>query len=96
MSQDTFIIPKKLICYYSPFFEAAFNSPMVEGQTQLMKLDDVDFRIFEFFVHWLYTQDLCPNGEAFTKRDLTTLYRLADRFIVHPSKTTFDFASHTL
>ena len=49
-----------------------------------MTLDDVDPRIFGFFVHWLYTQELCPKGEAFILMDLTRFYRLADRFMVHP------------
>jgi len=47
-------------------------------------VDDVDSRIFGLFVHCLYTQELCPNGEAFTLMDLTRFYRLADRFMAHP------------
>ncbi|KAF8847709.1 hypothetical protein BDZ45DRAFT_754615 [Acephala macrosclerotiorum] len=40
--QETFTIPKSIICHYSPFLRAAFNGTLLEGTTQSMTLEDVD------------------------------------------------------
>lgn len=53
---ETFSILKNVICHRSPFFDAAFNSQLSEGQTQSMTLEDVDSEIFALLVDWLYLQ----------------------------------------
>lgn len=40
--KKTYVVHKALICQLSPFFEAAFNSKFIEGETQTMELADVD------------------------------------------------------
>jgi hypothetical protein len=35
-----FMIHKEFACYHSPVFDAAFNGPFVEGQTQTYRMDD--------------------------------------------------------
>jgi len=45
----TFRIHKNFICYYSPFFDAAFNGKFVEGETQSMKLEDTCAEAFGGF-----------------------------------------------
>jgi hypothetical protein len=53
-----FTIHRDFICYYSPFFSAAFNGSFEEGQTQKMKLDDVDPQLFAILVNWVYIQEV--------------------------------------
>jgi len=48
-------IHKDNICYYSPFFDAAFNGNFQEGQTQTMEFDDVDVTAFGVLSGWLYS-----------------------------------------
>jgi hypothetical protein len=69
--EQTFLIHKDFICYYSEFFAAAFNGKFKEGQTQSMNLDDIDPDAFALLVDWLYTQRVESDGG-----DLPTLARL--------------------
>jgi len=55
-SGQKFVVHKELICHSSPFFDRAFNGSFLEGQTQEMKLEDVEASRFGIFVHWLYTR----------------------------------------
>jgi hypothetical protein len=54
----TFTVPRHVAEFYSPLLAAAFKSPMIEGQTQSMVLEDVDSEIFGMLVHWMYKQEL--------------------------------------
>jgi hypothetical protein len=49
----TYRVHKNFICYYSPFFDAAFNGNFTEGDTQSMKLGDTCTEAFGIFVNWL-------------------------------------------
>lgn len=55
---------KHLICHFSPFFAAAFNSDFVEGQTQIMILEDV---WQEGFGDNLYVHPHDPHQHAFNR-----------------------------
>lgn len=70
---------KDFICYYSPFFRAAFNSPFIEGQTQTMEFTDTNPYIFGLFVRWIYSQDLkgCQENPELAPY-LVELWILAD------------------
>jgi hypothetical protein len=52
-TEQKFVVHKELICFHSPFFNAAFNGKFIEGQTQEMRMDDVDEETFGQLVHWL-------------------------------------------
>jgi hypothetical protein len=54
----TFKIYKETLSYYSPFFASAFSGPFIEGQSQEMKLEDVDGAAFGLMVAWLYTKTI--------------------------------------
>jgi hypothetical protein len=79
----TFRVHKNFICYYSPFFDAAFNGNFVEGDTQSMNLEETSTEAFGIFVNWLYTQGIenskkgLPCCEA-----LIDLWLLADLVLV--------------
>ena len=63
-SEDKYIVHKDLICFYSPFFDKAFNGRFLEGETQEMKLPEVSSAIFGIFVHWLYYQKYALSSLA--------------------------------
>jgi hypothetical protein len=72
-----------MICHYSPFFNAAFNSTMIEGQTQSMELDDIEADTFGLFVNWLYTQKIERADDTnLTAEELGKLWILGQRFII--------------
>jgi len=82
--QRDFLIHKEIAHLYSPYFKAAFESEMREGETQTIILDDVESRVFDSLVRWLYTQDLdrCHTGFGDDlKIEPTKLWLLADRFL---------------
>lgn len=92
-NQKTFLVHKHLTSVYSPFFKAAFESPMVEGATQSMRLEDVDVNTFGALVHWLYTQEIedgfgyTTNSKDVTVEDLdfiahANLWKLAERALI--------------
>ncbi len=47
------ILPKLLICHYSPVFERAFNGPFAEGTTQSMNLPEDTVQDFEAMVEYM-------------------------------------------
>ena len=60
--KESFCVHKTLICQYSPFFKAAFESLFTGGLRQSMRMEDVETRVFGVLVNWLYTKDLKYNG----------------------------------
>ena len=60
---QVFTIHKSVIGHYSPFFQAAFSSALLEGQTQAMDLPDVEAYTFGIFANWLYNQTLEQEDE---------------------------------
>ncbi|KAN0116980.1 hypothetical protein V8E51_002957 [Hyaloscypha variabilis] len=72
-AEHKFVIHKDFICYYSPFFFAAFNGNFEEGRTQTMTLVDVD-PAFKVVVN-----------EKEERPDLVTcakVWLLGDRFLI--------------
>ncbi len=77
-----YIIHKDFICYYSPFFKAAFNGNFKEGQTQEMRIS-ADVVAFGVVVNWLYSQKVMAFGcDELTLSTLTQAWILADRFLI--------------
>ncbi|TVY89194.1 hypothetical protein LAWI1_G005964 [Lachnellula willkommii] len=78
-----FTVHKNLAEHYSPFFEKAFNSGFVEGQTQEMVLEDVEAGIFGYLVNWLYTKEIIhPDDEEIQLVEFAKLWVLAGRFLI--------------
>ncbi|CAG8950236.1 hypothetical protein HYFRA_00008474 [Hymenoscyphus fraxineus] len=81
--KDTFIVHKNFICFYSPFFDAAFNGAFKEAETQVLDLEDTSPTVFGLFVNWLYTQRLeFPGGENISMSNLIDLWILGSRCLV--------------
>ncbi len=55
-------VHKSFICYYSPFFEAAFKHPFREAEENAVRLKDTDSDVVDVFIHWLYTQSVATHG----------------------------------
>ncbi|KAL5321120.1 hypothetical protein ACEPPN_011932 [Leptodophora sp. 'Broadleaf-Isolate-01'] len=51
-------IHKKIVCYYSPTLDAAFNGTFLEGSTQTYALESINESTFALFVEWIYSQKL--------------------------------------
>ncbi|KAH9222241.1 hypothetical protein DL95DRAFT_402216 [Leptodontidium sp. 2 PMI_412] len=92
-NKQTFSVHKSLACAASPFFKAAFESNMLEGTTQTMRLDDVEAEVFRVLVHYLYFRELDDSsfiiledatGEAcdFDFLLLAKLWKLGERFLM--------------
>ncbi|PMD48923.1 hypothetical protein L207DRAFT_575567 [Hyaloscypha variabilis F] len=93
-SSQEFKLPKDTLCYYSPFFERAFNGPFLEGRSQIMTLEDVDGAVFGLIVAWLYTKDISdedlligvpsgsPNAHFLSTLRLTRLWVLGQRVLM--------------
>ncbi|CAG8972088.1 hypothetical protein HYALB_00004954 [Hymenoscyphus albidus] len=83
IQKETFVVHKNFICFYSPFFDAAFNGAFKEGETQVLDLDDASPAAFSLFVNWLYTQRIeFPGGEEVHLRTLIELWILGSRCLV--------------
>ncbi|TVY44557.1 hypothetical protein LOCC1_G003359 [Lachnellula occidentalis] len=78
-----FVVHREFICHYSPYFDAAFNGDFIEGQTQTLDLNDFWPTIFELFIDWIYTQNLCDlRGKALAVRWMVPLWLAAEMFLV--------------
>jgi hypothetical protein len=75
-----FGIHKDLICYYSPYFNAAFTSGFEETRTLVMKIPETRVNVFQLFFDWLYTQviNIRDTDRKPSTNDLAELYIFAD------------------
>lgn len=80
---DEFLIHKSFICFYSPYFAAAFNGPFKEGESQTSELEDVCPIAFGLFVSWLYSQRVeYINGNILMREEPLELLLLAERLLI--------------
>ncbi|KAN0122829.1 hypothetical protein V8E51_001155 [Hyaloscypha variabilis] len=82
---QSFRIHKNFICYYSPFFDAAFNGKSIEGKSQGPELDDTPHEVFGIFVNWLYMQKIEIKSDCEWDIGcilLMNVWLLADRVMV--------------
>jgi BTB/POZ domain len=47
---------RELICESSPFFEKALNGDFKEASNNEMELPEINAKIFDHFLQWLYTK----------------------------------------
>lgn len=52
------MVHKEHACHHSPVLNAAFNSPMIEGQTQTYTFEDTSQEAVQYLVQWLYSQQI--------------------------------------
>lgn len=57
-SSKKYHLHRKLLCFHSTFFAAAFFGNFLEGITSELKLPEDDAKAFDVFVHWLYRGSL--------------------------------------
>lgn len=81
--RDEFLIHKSFICFYSPYFTAAFNGPFKEGESQASELEDMCPIAFSVFVNWIYTQRIeRTEGKVLLREALLELWLLAERLLI--------------
>jgi hypothetical protein len=82
--KQTFMVHKAVAAFHSSFFKAAFESKMIEGQTQTMRLEDVEGNIFGLLNSWLYTEKIDPSIFQFREHlhTLCKLWELARRCLI--------------
>ncbi|KAE9376510.1 hypothetical protein N431DRAFT_332035 [Stipitochalara longipes BDJ] len=74
------LLHKDFLCYYSPFFNAAFNSRFKEGLTQQMTLQ-ADVTTFGVVAEWFYTQRM-EHPSSLDLAALARIWILAERFLL--------------
>jgi len=91
---ESFLVHKELVYHYSPVLKAAFESPLIEGQSQVYKLDDTRPETVRLLIGWLYTQQLSGrigigsetetalNEANMYRRVLAELWILADKLLM--------------
>lgn len=59
--EKKFVVHEHLLTHYSDFFRAALTGDFKEAEDKIVRLEEEDPTVFEFFVHWLYYQRF-PDG----------------------------------
>lgn len=77
-----FVVHKDFVCHYSPVFRAAFNSVLIEGQTQTYHLKDDREKVVALLVEWIYTKDISSSNDRGGYDDLVKLWILADKLCI--------------
>jgi hypothetical protein len=72
-----FPVVKSIATRSSKFFEAAMSRDWKEAREKRVSLPDVEVRIFESYVQWLYTSELVTSGSS-EAVDFAQLYILGD------------------
>lgn len=57
-----FSLPKKLLCYYSEYFQRCLNSNFIESQTQRIDLDQDNIEYFNILVEYMSTGMVMCNA----------------------------------
>ncbi|CZT09875.1 uncharacterized protein RCO7_15045 [Rhynchosporium graminicola] len=85
-----FIVHKEFACHYCQVLESAFNSILIEGQTQIYRFPEISGPVIQKLVQWFYSQDIVirsleeqvyKNSET---RALIELWVLAAKLILQP------------
>lgn len=72
---------------YSPFFDAAFNGPLLEGERKAINMDECSPAGFALFINWMYSPshgiklDKSLSSKKATEA-LVELWLLADRCLI--------------
>lgn len=83
--QRRYCLHKKLLCYYSTFFDAAFNGAFQESMSSQLKLPEEEAGVFDIFVHWLYRGSLptCwPGMSVATPSDCFSIYAMGEKWFI--------------
>jgi hypothetical protein len=79
----TWTLHKSFVCHNSPYFEAAFNSALVEGQTQTLVYDKTTPEAFGLFAKWIYSKTIKDDdGKSPPPTEMVQLWVLADKILV--------------
>ena len=63
-TQKSFKACKGVLCFYSGYFDAAFNGQFQESTNDVVELKTEDPSIFQNFQYWLYTRRFSAEGHS--------------------------------
>ena len=77
-----FHVHRDLAAHQSPFFAAALRGNFVEGRTGEVLLPDIEPKIFEHVILWMYQSKLDQAPQTFFKDSKPTYFTLLDIYAV--------------
>jgi hypothetical protein len=72
--QERYVVHEHLLAHYSKFFCAALTGSFKEAVDKVIKLEDTEPEVFEFFIHWLYYQRF-PNDSTVDNTDVVSRWK---------------------
>ncbi|KAL5388999.1 hypothetical protein DPSP01_002702 [Paraphaeosphaeria sporulosa] len=63
MEHAKYNVYAELITYYSGYFKGTLNGQWKEAEDRAIELPDIEPRVFDIFIDWLYTQNLPRKSE---------------------------------
>lgn len=96
-AKKPYFLSKNLVCHYSKYFDAVFNSGFEESETQVLDLNTCTTDVFDLAVAYMWTGDLKIPMNCFfqtdEKIDVLTLavnfFLFADYINLHGDFTVF-------
>ncbi|KAK4546525.1 hypothetical protein LTR36_001742 [Oleoguttula mirabilis] len=77
-TQEEFEAHRGVLCYYSGYFQRAFNGKFAEAQEGEVTLPTEDPAVFEVFLYWLYNKRFSPNSELLESTTICKLWIFGD------------------
>ncbi|KAF2709295.1 hypothetical protein K504DRAFT_271438 [Pleomassaria siparia CBS 279.74] len=65
-NKKKYYVHKDLLTHHSEYFYKTLRGSWIENKNQLIALEDVEPKIFDIFVNWLYTQEIPKDYDAWT------------------------------
>jgi len=84
VGEDSFPAHKAILSARSPVFASMFDHDMIEQNSNVVEITDMDALVMHHFLHFLYTGEL---GAALDVQMAKDLFIIADKYQVHQLKT---------
>lgn len=75
-AEERFTVHKEIICAKSKFFKAACTERWLEGQQKTIRLPEVIPQIFQYYVDWVYTNNISKDGLPGSHQPCIRMYLL--------------------
>jgi len=83
-----FTVNRDILYHHSPTFKAYFQSRWEEGQTNIVRLDEVDEETFGMVQHWLYRGELIFGDDDEPHHRylvlLSKVWNFGDKYLIPP------------
>jgi len=72
-TKETFQLPKLLLCYYSPYFDRAFNGEFIEAAEQSIHMQETSIEAFQALIQFIYISQITFSTSMTDWKDRLTL-----------------------